>query len=175
MKSRLKKSNKRSTLPLLCRSVSGRSIEVGPALVALRDWIPSSPMPRPALCEPGYRQPTSPKNSVLGQGIDRVLTAGWDEPARRRAQRRHHVPVKLNEIDQRACHGGAYPAGGANRARRVPLGNAHRSVPASSKARRSPLRSCCSSHADDTCLLLGKARITTWSCGCKLSSIGRAT
>ena len=57
-------------------------------------------MPWSALGEPGRSQPAPPNQAVLGKRIDRVLTAGRNESARRRAQRRDHVPVQLDQEDQ---------------------------------------------------------------------------
>jgi hypothetical protein len=132
-------------------------------------------MPGPALGEPGHREPTAPNHSVFGKGIHGVLTTAGYEPTARRPQRRHHVPVQLDHINQRTGHRGAYPGDEPARSRGAPPRSSHRSVPATSKARRRPLRSCCSNHADDTCRLLGSARITTWSSGCRPANIGRAT
>jgi hypothetical protein len=162
--SRLKKSkDKRLTLPLLRWGPPGDAgaFKVRPAMrvfrTALRYWIPSSPMPWSTLGEPGRSHPAPPNQAVLGKRIDGVLAAGWNEATRWRSQRRHHVAVQLDHKDQCPRGGLAHPSDSRAQPRRL----THRSVPARSKARRKPLRSCCSSHADDTCRLLGSARITT--------------
>jgi hypothetical protein len=162
--SRLNKSNdKRLTLPSRRYGAPGDAdaFEVLPAIrvfrAALRYWIPSSPMPWSTLREPGRGQPAPPNQAVLGKRVDRVLATGWNEATRRRSQRRHHVAVKLDHKDQRPHGGLSHPCDSRAHSRQL----AHRSVPARSKARRKPFRSCCSSHADDTCRLLGSARITT--------------
>ena len=87
------------------------------------------------------------------------MTAGRDEATCRRPQGRHHVPVQLDQENQSAHHGPARATYSRARRRR----HTHRFVPARSAARRSPLRSSCSNRADDTCRLLGNARMTTWS------------
>lgn len=128
-------------------------------------------MPWSTFGEPGHRQPTPPDQSVFGQGIDRVLAARRHEPARRRAQRGHHVPVQLDQENQ-CVHGDfACPTSGPARARP----QAHRSAPARRAERRNPRRSCCSNRADETCRLLGNARMTSRSDGSRSSSTARAT
>ena len=97
-------------------------------------------MPRPALGQPASGQPTPANQAVLGQRIDGVLTAGRDEPTRRRAQRRDHVPIQLDHKDS---VGQPLPIARSL----TPRQSAHRSVPASSctSQRR---RSSCSSRAE---------------------------
>src|ERR1700744_48172 len=103
MMSRLKKSNKRLTLPLHRWAVPrGGVIRTGPALVALRDRIPSSPMPGPTLGESGRGQPAPPDQPVLGERIHDVLTTGRNKSTRRRPKRRNHVPIKLDNTNQTA-------------------------------------------------------------------------
>src|ERR1700730_7107544 len=111
MMSRLKKSNKRLTLPLLGRGAprlagcGAGAFEARPASMSIRYRIPSSPMPRSASGEPGCGQPGSLDEAVLGEGIDGVLATGWHKATRRRAQRRRHVPVQLDQKDQPARGG----------------------------------------------------------------------
>lgn len=128
-------------------------------------------MPWSTFGEPGHRQPTPPNQSVLSQGVDGELAARRYEPARRRTQRGHHVPVQLDQEDQCAHGDFACPASGPARTRP----QAHRSAPARRAARRNPRRSCSSNRAEDTCRLLGSARITSRSDGSRSCSTVRAT
>lgn len=82
------------------------------------------------------------------------------------------MPIEIDHENQCA---GRPPPSGFHHARGTPRRLGHRSAPADSKARRKPRRTCCSRRTDDTCRLLGSARITTWSHGCRLPSSGRAT
>ena len=77
--------------------------DIGPGCLRapLGYWVPSSPMPRPALPEPDHGQPTPPDHAVLRQRIHGVLTTRRREPARRQSQRRDGVAVELDEEDQR--------------------------------------------------------------------------
>jgi hypothetical protein len=127
--------------------------------MAIRYRVPSSLMPWSALGEPDRRQPTAPDQSVFGQTIDRVLAARRNEATRRRSQRRHHVPVHLDEENQSPGRGPAHAADNRAHSRR----GIHRIVPAGWQRRRRALRNCCSSLADDTCRLLASARMTTRS------------
>jgi hypothetical protein len=127
--------------------------------MAIRYRVPPSLMPWSALGEPDRRQPTAPDQSVFGQTIDRVLAARRNEATRRRSQRRHHVPVHLDEENQSAGRGPAHAADNRAHSRR----GIHRIVPAGWQRRRRALRNCCSSLADDTCRLLASARMTTRS------------
>jgi hypothetical protein len=132
-------------------------------------------MPWSALGEPGYGQPAPPNQAVLGKRIGGVLTAGRNKPARRRSQWRDHVTVQPDQKDQ-ASRGplAGLPDGPQDCCPRL-LPQSHRSVPANSKARRRPLRSCCSNHAEDTFRLLGRARITTRSAWSRPLNTVRAT
>ena len=123
--------------------------------VALRYGVPSSPMPRTALRQAHHRQPPAADRSVLGEGLDGVLTARRREPTRRQPQRRHGVSIQLDHEDQSARH--------------------HRRAPSSSCAFSSAVRSCCSSRAETAYLLLGRARITTRSAASKSATTERAT
>src|SRR6516165_3765207 len=159
--SRLNGSNdKRLTFRWLRPGAPGVAGVIG-AFAALRYRIPSSPMPWSALGEPHRGQPAPPNQAELGEGVDGVLTTGRNEAACRRAEWRHHVAVQLYQENQAANQ----PAGGCPAG--IPDGTAgpcretHRSIPADSNAHRNPRRSCCSNRADETCRLLGSARITT--------------
>ena len=59
-------------------------------------------MPRTALRQPDSGQPTPPHQPVLRQRVHGVLTTGRGKPARRQSQRRHHVPVQLDDENQPA-------------------------------------------------------------------------
>src|SRR5579875_47605 len=107
MTSRLNQSNKRRTLPSHHWVAAGIAVAVGFTVAALRYWVPSSLMPGAALGEAPRSQPTTPDQAVLGQGLHGVLAARRHEAARRRPQRRHHVPIQLDAVDQRAGHGSA--------------------------------------------------------------------
>src|SRR5271156_318031 len=165
--SRLKKSNKRRILPLLrwgAPRIAG-ALELRSACPAswqaFRDRIPSSPMPRSTFGESGRGQPAPPNQAVLGERIGGVLTTGRNEPTCRRPQRGDHVPI---ELDQKNQGPGASPTHTAAAPQDVcvpPLPQIHRLVPDESKARRRPLRNCCSNLADDAFRLPGSARITT--------------
>src|SRR5690349_7891605 len=98
MMSRLNQLNNR----VAPRVVDGGAPRVSRA--ALGYWVPSSPMPRTAFHKPDHRQPPAPDQSVLGQGLDGVLTAGRLEPARGQAQRRDGVSIELDEEDRDAGH-----------------------------------------------------------------------
>lgn len=135
---------------------------------ALRYRIPSSPMPWSALHQPGCSQPAPPQQAVFGQRLDGVLTTGRDEPAGRRSQRRHHMPVQLDQEDQPACCHRAGPAESAGH-------RLHRPGPVAWRIRSNPVRSCCSSRGEIACRLLGSARITTWSTSSKSGNTARAT
>ena len=105
---------------------------------ALGYRIPSAGMPGSALREPASGQPAPPDQTVFGQRVDCVLATSRNKAARCRSQRRNHVPVQLDQKDQPTDQ----PPAAAR-------GQAHRCVPDRSKARRNPVRSCCSSHADE--------------------------
>jgi hypothetical protein len=128
-------------------------------------------MPWSTLGEAGHGQPAPPNKPVFGESFDGILTARRNEAARRRSQRRHHMPVQLNQKDH-SSRGG--PARGVDARRHTPRPR-HRPVPAEPNARRRPRRSCCSSRADDTFRLLGNARITTRSHCRRSPSMVRAT
>src|SRR3977135_628755 len=113
MMSRLNQSNTRAAL------FSGRwaTTEIVGSCVLAMDvrrsatfgyWIPSSPMPRPALQQPHHRQPTAADQAVLGKRVDRVLATGRTEPARGHPHRRHGVAVQLDEEDRPACGQGTH-------------------------------------------------------------------
>src|SRR6476660_8079260 len=68
-------------------------------------WIPSSPMPRPALQQPHHRQPTAADQAVLGKRLDGVLATSRAEPARGHPHRRHGVAVQLDEKNHAADNG----------------------------------------------------------------------
>src|ERR1700737_4799970 len=70
-------------------------------------WIPSSPMPRPALEQPHHRQPTATDQAVLGERVYRVLATAGTEPARGHPHRRHGVAVQLDDEDRAAGNGRA--------------------------------------------------------------------
>lgn len=82
------------------------------------------------------------------------------------------MPVEIDHENQSA---GCPTPGGLRHARGTPRQLGHRPLPADSDARRKPRRTCCCSHTDETCRLLGSARITTWSHGCRSPNNGRAT
>jgi hypothetical protein len=126
-------------------------------------------MPWSTLGEPDHGQPAPPDQSIFGERLDGVLTAGRHEATCRWPQRRDHVTVQLDH-EYRCAHGGparAAPAR-ASRPRR-----AQRFVPACSKARRKPRRSSCSSRADDTSRLPGSARMTSRSRWSRSASMPR--
>jgi len=142
-----------------------------PGSPALRYRIPSSPMPRTALRQPDGGQPAPPDQPELRQRVHRVLTTGWGETACRQPQRRHHVPVKLDNENQ--------PSGdrrlGASYGSRTPRRHViHRLDPAAS-IRRKPARSSWPNLAETTSRLLGSARITTCSDRLYPSITSRAT
>lgn len=117
-------------------------------------------MPRTAPDQTAQCQPATTEQSVLGQGVDRVLTARWHESAGRQSQRRNHMAICLNENNHRP-RPRAFPDIHAVRAIRL-------------IARRTPARSCCSSRDDEASRLLGRARITIRSVGPNSASTSRA-
>ena len=156
MKSRLNQSNNGTALPSLRWGAPGivDSGALRTTSVALGYWVPSSPMPRTALRQAHHRQPPATDQPVLGERLDRVLTARGGESTRWQPQRRNGVAVQLDQEDQSPGH--------------------HRRAPSSSRARSSAVRSCCSSRAEMAYLLLGSARITTRSAGSKSATTERA-
>lgn len=127
-------------------------------------------MPWSALGESGRSQPAPPNQAVLVQRIDRVLAAGRNEAACRRTQRRHHMPVQLNQKN----HSARGRRSGHPDERAQPGQRRHDSLPAAD-ARRRHRRSSCSSRAEDAVRLLGSARITNRSDRPSSPSRARAT
>lgn len=123
-------------------------------------------MPWSAFGEPGRGQPAPPNQAVLAEGVDRVLAAGRHEATGRRAQRRHHMPVQLDQENQ------SPRAGPADRAQ--PRRRAHGLGPAAD-SRRKHRRSSSSSRDEDAVRLLGSARITNRSDRPRSPSRFRAT
>ena len=129
----------------------------------LRYGIPSSWMPRTALQQSHQRQPRTPDHAVMLQRVHRILATRRGEPARRRAQRRDHVPVQLDGVDE---------ASGGTAAR---FTFAHLDLPDPERARRSAVRSSWSNAADTASRLPGSARITIRSPASSSSTTPRAT
>ncbi|EUA54044.1 hypothetical protein I550_5682 [Mycobacterium intracellulare 1956] len=125
---------------------------------AIRYRIPSALVPWSALGEPDRSQPAPPDQPVLVQRIDRVLAAGRNEATGRRAQRRHHMPIELDEENQSPRHG---PSNGVGQ-RTHRRASGHGAIPVAG-IRRKHRRSSCSNRADDAVRLLGSARITSRS------------
>src|SRR5690349_9744295 len=107
MMSRLNQLNDtRLTLPLLYRGapvvvgVTGTSCVT--VTFAVGDRIPPSVMPWSALEQANQGKPAAPKESVLTQSFDGVLTARRAEPAGRQAQRRDRVAVELDHVHRSA-------------------------------------------------------------------------
>src|SRR5215212_1673807 len=148
MMSRLNQLNNR-----LAPSVVDGALRVSPA--AFGYWVPSSPMPRAALCEPDHRQPSAAENPVLAEGFDGVLAARRREPTCGQPQRRDGVAIQLDQEDEGAGD--------------------HRRAPSSRCAFFSATRSCCSRRTETAYLLLGSARMTIRSAGSRSSITERAT
>ena len=130
-----------------------------PGAPAPRYRIPSSPMPRTTLRQPDSCQPTPPHQPELRQSVNGVLTTCWGEAARGQSQRRHHMPVELDDENQSTHHhrlGATQPASTPRRH------GVHRADPADSM-RRKPARSSSANRAEPTSRLLGSARITKYS------------
>ena len=142
-----------------------------PGSPALRYRIPSSPMPRATLRQPDGGQPAPPDQTELRQRVHRVLTTGWGEAACRQSQRRHHVPVELDNEDQASDNRRLGASYGLRAPRRYGI---HRFGPAAS-IRRKPARSSSPSLAETTSRLLGSARITMCSDRPHPSITSRAT
>ena len=132
-------------------------------------------MPWSTLDEPGRSQRAPLNQAVLSERIGGVLAAGRNKPTRGRPQRRHHMAIQLDEIDQACRRTLAHLTDGSPKCCPNLLPHSHRLVPAKSKARCRPLRSCCSNHADETFRLLGRARMTTRSDWSRPANTVRAT
>ncbi len=129
----------------------------------LRYGIPSSWMPRTALQQSNQRQPHTTGHAVMLQRVHRVLTTGRGEPARRRAQRRDHVSVQLDRMDE---------ASGSPAAR---FTVAHLDLADPARARRSAVRNSWSNVANTASRLPVSARITIRSPASNSSTTPSAT
>ena len=113
--------------------------------------VPSSVVPRTTLQQSHRGQPATPKQSVLGQSVGRVLATGRHKPACRRPQRGHHVPITLDDRN-RGPSGAARPGRHDRRSKSL-------------RTRRTPVRNSARSCAESASRLPCKARITTRSEG----------
>jgi len=120
-------------------------------------------VPRAAPSQPAQCQPAAPKQSKLGEGVDRILTARWHKPTGRQTQRRNHMAIRLDDDNQ--CSGRTPGVRG--------ITGIHVDRAISLLARRRPERSCCSSRDDGASRLLGRARITMRSDGSNSASNAR--
>src|SRR5215208_5335577 len=114
MTSRLNQSNTRFALSSQCwgvpQLVGARCLIAAVCMrdvAALRYWVPSSPMPRTTLQQPDYGQPSTPYQAVFGERLDRMLTTGRAEPARRQPHRRNGVAIQVDHEDHTADDGRA--------------------------------------------------------------------
>src|SRR5690242_20231469 len=100
MKSRLNQSNTRFALPLLRWAVPemvGFCTLIARGAAALWYRVPSSPMPWSTLQQPHNRQPAAPRQAILGERVDRVLTTRRTEPACGQPHWRDRVAIQLDQ------------------------------------------------------------------------------